>query len=144
MTKTAKKRKFVFLPHTADAKFRAYGKTVNEKFTNAVLAMNSIMFDCSKIKPKLQKKISVNGADLKALLYNWLEEFLFLRDAEFFIMRSVKKIAVSKKGKGYALNATVVGDKINKSYEAIGPDIKAVTYNEMEITDNYVQVVVDI
>jgi len=48
------------------------------------------------------------------------------------------------KGK-YSLNATVVGDKAD-NYETSG-DIKAVTYNEMEIKENdkvMVQVVLDL
>ena len=139
-----KRRAYIFLPHTADAKFRAFGKTLEERFANAALAMMSIMFEPGKIKPKVKKKIFVKGADIKALLYNWLEEFLFLRDSKFFILGSVKKIAIKKAKKGYALSATVAGDILDSKYEVVGPDVKAATYQEMEIADKYVQVVVDI
>ena len=140
------KRKYLFLPHTADAKFRAFGKTLEKKFENAALAMASIMFDCSKINPTLKKKISVKGADLKALLYNWLEELLYLIDAKGFILNSVKQMKIKKEKRGFSLAATVAGDKYKPAYDkvATGTDVKAVTYQQMEIAKNYVQVVVDV
>jgi len=140
------KRKYLFLPHTADAKFRAFGKTLEKQFENAALAMASIMFDCSKIKPSLKKKISVKGADLKALLYNWIEELLYLVDAKGFILNSVKQMKIKQEKKGFSLEATVVGDKYKRGYDkvATGTDVKAVTYQQMEITPSYVQVVVDV
>jgi len=140
------KRKYLFLPHTADAKFKAFGKTLEKKFENAALAMASVMFDCGKIKPALKKRIAVKGADLKALLYNWLEELLYLVDAKGFILNSVKQMKIKQEKKGYSLAATVAGDKYKTSYDkvATGTDVKAVTYQQMEITDKYVQVVVDV
>ena len=42
--------KFKFLEHTADAKFQAYGKNMEEAFSNAALAMFSIITDTKKIK----------------------------------------------------------------------------------------------
>ena len=41
--------KYKFFEHTADAKFQAYGKSVEEAFSNAALAMFSVITDTSKI-----------------------------------------------------------------------------------------------
>jgi len=140
------KRKYLFLPHTADAKFRAFGKSLEKKFENAALATASVMFESGKIKPALKKEISVKGADLKALLYNWLEELLYLVDAKGFILNSVKQMKIKQEKKGYSLKAVIAGDKYTQAYDkvATGTDVKAVTYQQMEITDGYVQVVVDV
>ena len=136
-------KKFDILPHTADGKFRAYGKTLEEKFSNALLAMFSFMFKTEKIKPNIKKEIKVKGKDEQALLYNWLEEFLFLLDTDSFIPNKTEKMKITKTAKGFELTATVLGDKMNEKYKSIG-SVKAVTYAEMEITDKYVQVVVDL
>ncbi len=135
--------KYEFFEHTADAKFRAYGKNLEECFSNAAEAMISIMIKPETVEPKITKNISVNGTDLKSLLYNFLEELLFLIDAEFFIMHRVASIKINPMGKKYMLNATIEGDKLSEKYSTTG-DVKAVTYNEMEVKENYVQVVVDI
>jgi len=135
---------YKFLEHTADAKFQAYGKTIEEAFSNAALAMFSIMTDTEKVEGKVEKKINVKGADLKSLLYSFLEELLFLMDSEAFILNKIKTIKI-KKNKKFALSAIASGDKISDEYELHG-GVKAVTYNEMEIDEEkaMVQVVVDL
>ena len=138
--------KFKFLEHTADAKFQAYGKTMEEAFSNAALAMFSIITDIKKIKKALKNEIKAEGSDLKSLLYNFLEELLFLIDTENFLLSSIKEISIKEINKKFKLNAVAVGDKAN-NYETHG-DIKAVTYNEMRIEENkdkvMVQVVLDL
>ena len=54
------KVKFKFLKHTADVKFRAYGKNLNELFENSSLAMFKAMYD-GRVKSKKRKKIKVRG-----------------------------------------------------------------------------------
>ena len=138
--------KFKFLEHTADAKFQAYGKTMEEAFSNAALAMFSIITDIKKIKKALKNEIKAEGSDLKSLLYNFLEELLFLIDTENFLLSSIKEISIKEINKKFKLNAVAVGDKAD-NYETHG-DIKAVTYNEMEIEEKkdkaMVQVVLDL
>jgi SHS2 domain-containing protein len=138
--------KFKFLEHTADAKFQAYGKTMEEAFTNAALAMFSLLTDTKKIRKKIKKGIEARGHDIKSLLYNYLEELLFLIDTENFLLNHVEELKIRKKEKEYFLEAIAVGDKA-ASYKTTG-DIKAVTYNEMEVKEEknkvMVQVVVDL
>lgn len=137
--------KYKFLEHTADVKFQAYGKNLKGAFSNAVKATARILTD-NEVKCKITKNITVSGSDLKSLLYNFLEEILFLIDSESFLPARVKAIKISRvKGK-YLLNSVIMGDRIT-NYETHG-DIKAVTYNEMEIREEKgracVQVVYDI
>lgn len=135
--------KYRFLQHTADAKFQAFGSRLEEAFANAALAMFSIMIEPEKVKPKLDREISIDGKDEKALLYNWLEELLYLLDSEGFLLNSVRRISI----KGHILEAVVAGDLVSNEYKTHG-DVKAATYSEMEIKKEkdkcMVQVVVDI
>ena len=134
--------KYKFLEHTADAKFVAYGKNIEEAFSNAALAMVSIITDTEKVKSKEKHEIKVQGKDEKALLYNFLEEILFFLDAKHFLLHKVEKIEI----KNNKLIAVVSGDSV-QNYKTSG-DIKAVTYNDMEIKKIKekvsVQVVVDL
>ena len=135
--------KYKFFDHTADAKFRAYGKTIEEKFANAGVAMTAIMFNPKEIKNDIQKEINTSGKDMKQLLYNFLEELLFLMDTEKFILKSAEKLKITQNKKGFSLSGVLKGSRWKESYEQQG-QVKAATYAEMEITDEYVQVVVDI
>ncbi len=132
--------KFKFLEHKADVKFQAFGNSLEECFKNATLAFTSVMIDYKKIKPKIHKKISVKGTDLKNLLYNFLEELIILIDAENFISSKVKFLKIKK----LTLKAELIGDEIS-NYE-VHNHIKAVTYNEMKIKEKpyMIQVVLDI
>ena len=139
-------KKYEFLEHTADAKFRAYGKSIEEAFSNAAIAMTNIMFDTEKIGQKINKAIEAEGDDLKMLLSNFLGEFIYLLDAEGFVLSRIASLTINSSGKGYKLAAIAKGERYTDQ-EILG-DVKAVTYAEMEIKEEkgkcYVQVVVDI
>jgi len=137
---------YKYLEHTADVKFQAYGKSLEEAFGNAALALFNVMIDTKSIKNKTRKTITVKGNDLKSLLYNFLEEFLFLLDTEGFMLGKISDVKIIKKKNTYELSAVAGGDEA-KNYETKG-DVKAVTYNEMEIKQEKnrasVQVVLDV
>ncbi len=137
--------KYKFLQHTADAKFQSYGKTLEEAFSNAALAMMSLLIEPEKVKVKIRKVIEIDAESEEALLYDFLSRFLFLFDAEGFILNNIKKIEIKKDEQKFRLKAELIGDN-NKNYQ-VHPVVKAVTYNSMFIKkekDIYtVQVVVD-
>jgi len=140
------KMKYKFLPHTADIKFRAYGKTLEEAFSNAALALTAVITEPAKIEPRVKKSIKVESEDEKALLYDFLEQFLILLDSEDFLLNSIKKLKIEK-NKKLKLMAEITGDTELKKYKT-ETHIKAVTYQEMEIKkekDKFIlQVVLDI
>lgn len=143
--------KYIYFDKTADAKFQAFGNTLEETFRNAQEAMIHIMYNLDNIIDyefdKETREILVEGANLEALLYNFLEETIFLMNAEFFV-GLVDKIQIIHSDETYKLKAILTGTQaIN--LESHG-EIKAVTYNEMyvkfdEDKQKYtVQVVVDL
>jgi len=124
--------KYKFLSHTADVKFQAYGNSIAETYKNSVYALKETICGKIKVKPKIKKIIAVNGKDNESLLYNFLEEFLFLLDSEGYLVTEVSNIFINPvNGKGGKLKAEVYGDKI-EDYK-ISNSVKAVTYNDMFI-----------
>jgi SHS2 domain-containing protein len=136
-------KKYVFLNHTADMKFQAFGSVPSECFKNAAYALREIISK-DKIKPVKKKEIRVSGKDYESLLYSFLEEFLFLIDTENFILSKIEKIKIDKNK--FELTALVSGDSVKK-YTAI-TDVKAITYNDMFVLKDKkgykCQVVVDV
>ena len=134
-------RKYEFLEHTADIKFRVYGKTINEIFENAALAFSELVSRGVKIKSRKKKKIKVNGEDRESLLHNFLDELIYLLDAENFIVKEAKI-----KLKNNMLYGEVLGDDV-ANYSNLD-HVKAATYAEMYIRENKgrweAQVVVDV
>ena len=139
-------KKYEFIAHTADAKFRAFGRTLEEAFGNAALATASLMWDWEKVEKRTKRDVKVEGKDLKQLLYSFLEEIIYLIDSEMFLLSPVDKVKIEKKGNQYYLEAFFEGDIYSDKYTIFG-DVKAITYNEMEINENQpvtLQVVVDV
>ena len=138
--------RYEFLEHTADAKFRAYGSTLEEAFGNAALAMTAVMTDVKKVAVKRTLNIAATGEDLKSLLYDFLEEFIVAVNTEHFLLSKFGKIKIKKTSSGYDITAAAAGDDLHL-YET-HDDVKAVTYHDMEIHEAkgncWVQVVVDI
>ncbi|MEK6884691.1 MAG: archease [Nanoarchaeota archaeon] len=137
-------KKFIFLPHTADVKFQAYGKTLEESFKNSALATAKAMFK-GKVKEKKRKKIKAKGNDFENLLYNFLDEIVYLFDAENFLLSQVKKMKINNK-QGFKLEAELIGDN-SENYD-INEHVKSVTYHDMfvkkEKNKYVVQVVLDV
>jgi len=121
-----KSEKFEFLEHTADIKVRVYGKKLEEVFENAALAVSSYIAKNKKVKVKIKKKILIESKNNDELLYRFIDELLFLLDAENFIaFRAKVKI---KEGK---LEALIEGDDTRK-YKGFN-HVKAATYAEMYV-----------
>jgi len=138
---------YIYLPHTADAKFQAWGKNLEEAFKNAAYAMTDVITDHTKIEPQIKKQIKLSSENPESLLYDFLEQFLFLLDTERFLLNKIKKIKIIEKKNQLLLIASLIGDNKPIRY-AIKTTIKAVTYQEMFIKHEKgkvtVQVVVDI
>ena len=135
------KKAFEFLPHTADVKFRAYGKTLGEAFANAALATKAVMTE-DTIKQKIEKKITVQAGNKESLLYDFLEKLLYFVDTEGFLVGKVKKINITEKNNRFVLDAIVVGDHAD-NYE-IKTQIKAVTYSDMFIKEEKTKVTIQV
>jgi UDP-N-acetylmuramoyl-L-alanyl-D-glutamate--2,6-diaminopimelate ligase len=117
--------RFEILPHTADVKIRAFGGNLEELFKNALLGMMEVM------KPKLSgqsgktRRIELKSIDRNALFIDFLNEVLYLAQAN---KEAFPKIKFSKFS-DTELEAELVGQKV----ESFSEDIKAVTYHGAEI-----------
>lgn len=140
-------KKFKFLEHTADIKFQAFGRSMEEAFKNSALATSESVYS-GNIEKILTNEIKIRGTDKENLLYNFLDEIIFLFDAEKFLVSEVRDLKIKKteKAGSFELTAILVGDSSEK-YE-IKEHIKSVTYHEMfvrEEGDKWVaQVVLDV
>ena len=131
--------KYRYLDHTADIKFQAFGKSLEEAFSNSAYAMIKIICK-EKVMERITKRIRIKGIDKKSLLYRFLDEILFLLNAKNFLLSKVKNMKI----RDNELTADLYGDDLS-NYN-LGLDIKSVTYNDMIIEEKpfMIQVVLDI
>nr|WP_259134343.1 archease [Methanosalsum natronophilum] len=127
--------KFEFLEHTADAKFKAYGTTLEEAFENVAMATMNVMIDTTPIKGLITKHVELESSSLDDLVVDWLSEILFLFEVEEIVFGNFKVESVSQQEDNkYKIVGEVAGEPIDPSTHKFNTHAKAVTYNGLQVT----------
>ena len=138
---------YEFLDHTADAKFRARGDTLEEALANAALAVASLFWDRRSLGELESRAVEIAGRSLEQLVVHTLDEIIYLLETEGFLLAEVRDIKISREADdGWRLHALFEGEYISDTHGLRG-GAKAVTYNELEIKRDgevTIQVVVDV
>jgi SHS2 domain-containing protein len=141
-------KKFEWVEHPSDIGFRAYGENLAEALENAALALFEVMVDTSKVRPLQEVNIELKAEDEGALLYDWLERFLYFHDARGLVMSKFKIDELVQRDHNFRLRARAWGERFDPKRHDARTAVKAVTYHMMEIKRERgrcsVQVVVDI
>ncbi len=148
MTGEKSEGKYEFLYHIADAKFRAFGLTLEEAFENAGLALFNVMIDTSNLKASEERRVELTSPDIKMLLVDWLSELLYLFEVDEIIFSEFRIEKIKKTGESFSLKGTASGVPIDLSHHKFDTQVKAVTLHELEVEQDEtgrfrVQVVVD-
>ena len=133
---------YKFLEHTADIKILVEEKNLDEAFKTSALALKEVMSENSPVKGEKSRIISIEGDDIGDLLYNFLEEFIYLLDAERLLLSKIEDLEVNelkeikdgKEKKGFSLTATIIfGDAKRLKFSN---KVKAITFNDMKISED--------
>lgn len=136
-------KSYEYFEATADVGLRAYGNDLNEAFENASLAMFNIISDTSTIDAVKEIEFEITSEDEVSLLYDYLEELLFLHEVEFMLFGEFH-VEIDENLK---LKAKIKGEAINWDKHERKTEIKAITFHKMcvEKTDRVmVQAIVDL
>lgn len=116
----------------ADVAFIATGKTEEEMFESAALAVtNTMVKDLKSVKNNVTKTIKVEGNDMQTLLFNFLQEIIFLKDAKRLLLNKFN-IKISE-GKKLKLVAKASGEKLNMKKHELLVDVKAVSMHNFKV-----------
>ncbi|MBI4344439.1 MAG: archease [Euryarchaeota archaeon] len=111
----------------ADVAFEAWGRDLGELFEAAALATFEVMVDLEGVESKVVKEIELENEEMDRLLYDWLSELVYLKDAEAMLF---SRFQVRIKGDGrYRLRAEAMGEEIDQARHRLRADVKAVTYH---------------
>ena len=126
--------KYEFLEHTADQYIRAFGKTLEEAFENAGLALFDTLTDITQLGNTETEFIVVEEEDLEALLYSFIEELLVKWELTGILFSEIEVGILRKKSK-FLLNAHLKGEKFDPDKHEQRVGVKAMTYCLMNIED---------
>ena len=135
--------KFEFLEHTADVYVAAHGKTLEEAFENAALAMFEVMTDTDKVSVTIEDNFVVEAEDEFALLYSWLEALLVNFETKNMLYSRFAIAGIEETDEGFRIKAAAWGEKFNAEKHPQKVGVKAVTYHRMEILKEFNKVTLE-
>jgi SHS2 domain-containing protein len=119
---------FRTIEHTADIGIEAWGAALDEVYEAAALGMTYLMADAERIEPRVSRDISVSAGDLEELMFAWLNELLFIIDADGLLLCEFEVTVEDT-----SLEAVVRGEPIDPGKHGLKIDIKAATYHDLTV-----------
>ena len=121
---------------TADIAFEAYGQSKEEMFIAAADALMNVMVeDLGTITERLWREVSAEAETLEMLLFQFLQEFIFYKDAEQLLLRAARLRFKEHKGM-LALTARAYGETLDPRKHLLNVDVKAVTMHQFSVSEN--------
>lgn len=127
--------KYEFLDHTADVQIHAWGNDLKETFENAAIAMTAYITDIKAIEISMKELIEIEADDLTGLFYRFLDDVLFLFNADPYLLTKRVRILELETGPSFKVRAECYGEPFSMDKHTQGTEIKAITYSAMKITN---------
>ncbi len=137
------KKGFEVIDHTADIGIIAYGSDLKESFTNAALALFSLIAELEDVSYSFRRELEVKAEDEESLLVHWLNELIYLFDVEYIIFKKFEITDLTQT----QLRAICYGERVDPLKHKLKTGVKAATYHMLKVDrggDYRVQVILDI
>ena len=129
---------YKYLEHTADVEYVARGKSIEECFANALMAMFDTQSYLGKVSSSKAKGATIEVKDkastIQDLLWYTLQDALSLSDSRAVFPYKVSSIKISKKGKSYAIYAKMLAKEREDGTSKL--DIKGVARYNLSLKQN--------
>ena len=122
------RRRFRFLPHTADLMMEVRGEDLPGLFSSSVLALFSLLVDRRTVREAEARSAEVTGDTVEEQFFFLLRESFQLFAVHTFLARTAH---VTIEGKRVML--TVTGEPLDSSRHTVLREIKAVTAHAMVV-----------
>jgi len=117
----------------ADIAFDAEGKTVEELFQSAAAALtNAMVKDVDKIGQSVIKRFCIEGTDAEMLLYHFLQELVFFKDAERLLFQRYE-VDIRQQIPEWKMHVQAYGDEIDAGKQELLADVKAVSLHNFSV-----------
>jgi SHS2 domain-containing protein len=118
---------------TADIAFEATGRDLPELFGDAADAtMNVMIENLDAIEPRETRHIELSNGEIDMLLFDFLQELIYLKDAERLLLR-VRDVQINEKNDEYFLKGKAVGEPLDAARHHQRADVKAVTLHDFSV-----------
>jgi SHS2 domain-containing protein len=116
----------------ADIAFEAEGESVEEVFRGATQALLECMANSSTVSEDWERAIERSDVDPSALLFDWLSEMVYWKDAAGVVYREAP-LTLSQEGEVWLLQARLIGAPVDYQTQELHADVKGVTKHLYEL-----------
>jgi len=117
----------------ADIAFVATGRDLPETFIAAAEATLNVMIENpGDIEPRERRDLSCENEALDLLLFDFLNELIYYKDAERLMLR-VRDVSISGRDGAYRLEALAEGEVLDPARHEQRADVKAVTLHKFTL-----------
>jgi SHS2 domain-containing protein len=117
----------------ADVAFEAEGGTLSELLESAGLALTGTMVrNMDKMERKVIKCFEIEAPEPEMLLYRFLQELVFLKDAERLLFSKFELDSVEGTT-SWHLRVRAFGDEISPEKHELLADVKAVSFHNFSV-----------
>ena len=118
---------------TADIAFRAWAKDLEQTFVEASEAMMNVMVEeLDAVEPREQRQFQLENEELDMLLFDFLQNLIYFKDAENLLLRA-RKVKIAEQDGHFSLDAWAAGESINPTRHRLRVDVKAVTLHQFRL-----------
>jgi SHS2 domain-containing protein len=119
----------------ADVAFEAWGGTKEEMFIAASDAMMNVMVgDLATISMEVERPIRVEAESIEMLLFHFLQEIIFYKDAEKLLLR-VTAVDIQGTNDRFTLKTLARGEELDPEKHELIVDVKAVTLHRYSVEE---------
>ncbi|MEC4673796.1 MAG: archease [Nitrospirota bacterium] len=118
----------------ADTAFEAWGDSPSQLFEATSQAVIETMVTPSTVGTSWRKDITLQDTELHELLFEWLSQIVFLKDAEAVLFHHVEcQVWKNQRESMWLAQGVLTGDPINHAIQELHTDVKAITKHLYEV-----------
>ena len=110
----------------ADAAFEVDASSVEEVFRGATQALLESLANPTTVSGGWERSIERTDGDLSALLFDWLSEIVYWKDAAGVVFREAP-LTLAREGDVWLLRARLIGAPVDYRTQELHADVKGVT-----------------
>lgn len=119
----------------ADVAFEATGPILEALFSSAGLAMTAAqMRDPARVQKKTSRGFDLIYKTVERLLYNFLDDLIYFKEVDQLLFGAFDLSIGKENEKGYRLQGSGQGEKIDPDRHQLLVEVKAVTMHQFEVS----------
>jgi SHS2 domain-containing protein len=118
---------------TADVAFEAWGDTREELFAaGADALLHTMVHDPEAVERREEMAVVVEDAALDLLLFSFLQELVFLKDARLLLLHP-ESVRIAENDGRFRLESVLRGERIDRQRHPLVVDVKAATLHRLRV-----------